>query len=94
VGGCQTIHSKGLYGISINFSDLHDYYLRAYRYVNESDESVAHSKDHLNLSDAKTPSTKNLFRLTSASPLKIQALTQLAAAGNYAEKGSTFPIKR
>lgn len=46
------------YGIVVNFSDRHDYYLSAYRYVNKEDENVAHSKDHPNLSEAKSPSTK------------------------------------
>ena len=44
--------------ISVNFSDSHDYYLSAYRYVTKQDQSVAHSEGHPNLSEASSPSTK------------------------------------
>ena len=45
------------FGVVVNFSD-HDYYLSAYRYVTKSDIEVAHSLDHPNLSEAKSPKTK------------------------------------
>ena len=45
------------FGVVVNFSD-HDYNLRAHRYVTKSDIEVAHSLDHPNLSEAKSPKTK------------------------------------
>ena len=34
-------------GIQVNFSDKHNFYLSAYRYVCKSDQEVAHSENHL-----------------------------------------------
>ena len=46
------------HNIVVNFSDSHDYYLSAYRYVHKEDDQVAHSSYHPNLSDAASPATK------------------------------------
>jgi hypothetical protein len=46
------------YGISVHFSDSHDFYLSAYRYVCKEDTEVAHSAEHPNLAGAKSPVTK------------------------------------
>lgn len=46
------------YGIVINFSDSHDHYVSAYRYLCKHDKAVAHSTDHPNLSNARSPKTK------------------------------------
>ena len=44
--------------IVVNFSDSHDYYLSAYRYVCKEDTEVFHSENHPNLAEAKSPMTK------------------------------------
>ena len=46
------------HNISVHFSDSHDSHLSAYRYLCKEDENVAHSADHPNLTDAKSPATK------------------------------------
>lgn len=46
-------------GIVVNFSDRHDNYYSAYKYVCKSDLSVLHSKDHPNLKEIGSPRTKN-----------------------------------
>lgn len=46
------------YGICVNFSDKHDFYLSAYRYVCKEDNDIFHSNGHPNLSEAKSPKTK------------------------------------
>ena len=49
---------QSIYGISVNFSDKHDYYLSAYRYVTKQDENVVLSEGHPNLADSQSPVTK------------------------------------
>ena len=46
------------HGIVVHFSDEHDYYISAYRYVVKEDPSVVHSEGHPNLAEAKSPPTK------------------------------------
>lgn len=45
-------------GIVVNFSDQHDNYYSAYRYVCKEDSSVHHSKHHPNLENISSPRTK------------------------------------
>ena len=45
-------------GIVVNFSDQHDNYHSAYRYICKEDTSVDHSKDHPNLENISSPRTK------------------------------------
>ena len=47
------------HGIQVNFSDKHNFYLSAYRYVCKSDQEVAHSENHPpGLLTAASPKTK------------------------------------
>ena len=46
-------------GIVVHFSDRHDNYYSAYKYVCKSDQSVLHSKHHPNLKEIGSPQTKN-----------------------------------
>ena len=46
------------HGIVLNFSDSHDHYISAYRYLCKSDSDVAHSEEHPNLKDISSPQTK------------------------------------
>ena len=52
----ESISSKE--GIVVNFSDNHDNYYSAYRYICKDDDSVHHSKHHPNLDDVASPWTK------------------------------------
>ena len=45
-------------GIVVNFSNNHDNYYSAYRYICKDDDSVHHSKHHPNLDDVASPRTK------------------------------------
>jgi len=48
------------HGIQVNFSDNHNFYLSAYRYVCKSDKDVAHSENHpTGLLRTHSPKTKN-----------------------------------
>ena len=46
----------------VNFSDNHDNYYSAYRYICKDDDSVHHSKHHPNLDDVASPRTKKSTR--------------------------------
>ena len=46
------------HNIVVNFSDSHDFYISAYRYLCKQDENVAHSKNHPDLKEASSPITK------------------------------------
>ena len=45
-------------GVVVNFSDKHNNYISAYRYVTKEDENVYHSPGHPDLSSASSPRTK------------------------------------
>ena len=45
------------YGVVINFSDSHDHYISAYKYVCKYDKEVAHHHQHPNLEDVALPMT-------------------------------------
>ena len=45
-------------GIVVNFSDNHDNYYSAYRYIRKDDDSVQHTKHHPNLDDVASPQRK------------------------------------
>ena len=67
------------HNISVDFSDSHNCYLSAYRYVCKEDQDVAYSADHPNLIDAKAPATKKSI---STNKRKSSSNTDtLAAAG-------------
>ena len=46
------------HNIVLNFSDSHNHYVYAYRYVCKSDMEVAHSPEHQDLSAVESPWTK------------------------------------
>ncbi len=46
------------YGIVVNFSDTHNHYIYAYRYVCKSDKEVVLSESHPDLSEVGSPRTK------------------------------------
>ena len=46
------------HNITLHFSDKHDFYISAYRYICKEDTEVVHSQNHPNLADAKSPRTK------------------------------------
>ena len=58
------------YGIQVNFSDKHNFYLSSYRYVCKSDQEVAHSDNH-------PPGL-----LTAASPKTKKSIAGFGAAGS------------
>lgn len=72
------------HNISVHFSDSHDYYLSAYRYLCKEDEDVAHSADHPNLTDAKSPATKKSIL---ANKRKSSTTTNTPAAAGTTNTG-------
>ena len=46
------------HNITVNFSDNHNYYIAAYKYVCKEDSNVFHSTGHPDLSDMSSPQTK------------------------------------
>ena len=46
------------YGLKVNFSDKHDSYYSAYRYVSKKDPNVFHSPNHPDLQEVGSPKTK------------------------------------
>ena len=47
--------------ITLNFSDKHDFYISAYRYICKEDTDLANSQNHPDLADAKSPRRKESF---------------------------------
>lgn len=51
------------HGIQVNFSDKHDFYLSAYRYICKTDKDVYHSQNHpKDLLEKRSPLTKSCTR--------------------------------
>ena len=46
------------YNINVNFSDSHNHYISAYRYICKEDSEVYHSQAHPDLSEVGSPRTK------------------------------------
>ena len=46
------------HGVVLHFSNSHDHYISAYRYMCKSDKEAAHSPGHPNLTDVGSPRTK------------------------------------
>ena len=65
----------------LNFSDKHDTYYYAYKYVCKSDKDVLLSQNHPNLDAGGSPSTKSCVKAYRQSRKKMQLLhkTQLMA---------------
>lgn len=47
--------------ITLHFSDAHDFYISAYRYICKEDTDLANSQNHPDLADAKSPRRKESF---------------------------------
>ena len=44
--------------ITLHFSDKHNFYISAYRYIRKEDTDLANSQNHPDLTDAKSPRRK------------------------------------
>ena len=62
------------HNIVVNFSDKHNFYISAYRYLCKQDNNVAHSQWHPNLAEAKSPRTKKSIESNQAASKKKDAL--------------------
>ena len=60
------------HGVSVHFSDQHDSYYSAYRYVTKADGSVCHSDGHPDMTEVDSPKTK---RVHSGEPQKTNGST-------------------
>ena len=60
--GCKWLKVKNAitkqHKLTVNFSDNHDNYIAAYKYMCKTDDEVAHSNGHPDLSDVGSPRTK------------------------------------
>lgn len=65
LGVKNSIQSK--YGIVVNFSDSHNFYMSAYKYINKNDREVYHSAGHPDLSSVESsPPTSKCIRANRA----------------------------
>jgi len=55
-------HLVNTYGATVHFSDDHDSYYSAYRYICKTDTEVYHSEGHPNLKEAASPKTKHCIK--------------------------------
>ena len=62
--------------IVTNFSDSHNYYVSAYRYVCKPDEYVVHSVNHPDLSEVGSPRTKQCTEAYRSSRKRSSAASQ------------------
>ena len=69
----NTIAEK--HGVQVNFSDKHNFYYSAYRYVCKSDQEIAHSENHPPglLSTASPKTKKSIAGFRSACDTKRQS---------------------
>ena len=58
------------HNIVVDFSDKHNFYISAYRYLCRQDNNVAHSQGHPNLAKAKSPRTKKSIESNRAASEK------------------------
>ena len=58
------------HNIVVNFSDKHNFYISAYRYLCKQDNNVAHSQGQPNLAEAKSPRTKKSIESNRAAVKK------------------------
>jgi len=63
------------HNIVINFSNSHNFYISAYRYVCKKDTNVYHSTNHPDLSAATSPKTKNSIAGNRAAGVKRKSMT-------------------
>jgi len=74
------------YGVVLHFSDNHDNYYSAYKYISKSDDQVFHSEGHPNLRDASSPKTK---KLTQALRKKRRAAVSTKETHESSERNNT-----
>ena len=58
------------HNIVVNFSDKHNFYISAYRYLCKQGNNVGHSQGHPNLAEAKSPRTKKSIESNQAATKK------------------------
>lgn len=75
------------YGIIVNFSENHDTYYSAYKYVTKSDAHVIHSQNHPDLQEIGSPKTKKCIKAYKSSCEKRRSYTP-------ANKSHTPKIKK
>ena len=56
----RRLHEK--HGVTVNFSESHDSYYTAYKYICKSDTDVFHSANHPDLKEIGTPKTKKCIK--------------------------------
>eukprot|EP00795_Rhopilema_esculentum_P005652 gene5652-10884_t len=63
-------HLTKTFGIVVNFSEGHDNYYTAYKYICKSDDDMFKSQDHPHLSEVGSPRTKKCIKAFRASKLE------------------------
>eukprot|EP00795_Rhopilema_esculentum_P010104 gene10104-18760_t len=63
-------HFTKTFGIVVNFSEGHDNYYTAYKYICKSDDDIFKSQDHRDLSEVGSPRTKKCIKAFRASKLE------------------------
>ena len=97
---CVKDNIKKTYGIVVNFSDKHDNYYSAYKYVCKSDVNVFHSKHHPELKNVGAPRTTastqayRLSRKRSESASSTSVINTDSAAKQGPSRQSGSKIKR
>lgn len=66
------------HGIQVHFSNRHDHYISAYRYVKKDDPEVYHSPNHPDLTDVASPRTSKCIRANRRNSIK-KAASRVAA---------------
>ena len=74
------------HGIMLNFSDSHNYYIAAYRYICKTDNQVYHSDGHPDLSDVGSPRTKKSTAAYRHSRKRIQQSKDEGDTGSHKPK--------
>ena len=81
------------HNVSVHFSDNHDNYIAAYRYVCKTDDHVFHSLSHPDLNEIGSPKTKNSTKAYRESRKRACELEEETAANPRKQKvpNSTQP---
>lgn len=75
------------YGIDVNFSNNHDFYLSSYRYVCKEDEEVVHSKNHPpNLLSTHSPKTKSCIQASKVANRKRRSESSQQSSSSHSKK--------
>lgn len=73
----ESIHN--MHGVVLNFSDRHDNYYTAYKYVCKDDSNTFHCADHPNLDSVGSPKTKKCIRAYRESRTEKSKITCAAS---------------